>query len=178
MRRTTLYITACLLTALIPLLPGQSGPRVGEASSAVFPGWPTHFEGRALTALPLTEREQRFGRDFPGRIARFTDGQREVIVRWVTEPTRKLHPASDCFKGIGYQVRPLPLHVDETGARWGSFNASRGNEKLRVRERIYTDAQGGSWADVSAWYWAAFSEKSTGPWWALTIAEQETEAGP
>lgn len=169
MRRTTFYIVACLLAALAPWLSVQPQPH--EASSVLFPGWPTQFEGRALTALPLSERERRFGSDFPGRIARFTDGNREVIVRWVTEATRKLHPASDCFEGIGYRVRPLPLRVDEAGARWGGFTATRGGEKLRVYERIYSET--GSWTDVSAWYWAAAGQKTAGPWWAVTVAEKE-----
>ena len=177
MRRTTLYIVACLLAALAPWLSIESRPQGDKTFSTVFPGWPTHFEGRALTALPLSERERRFGSDFPGRIARFTDGQREVIIRWVTEPTRKLHPASDCFEGIGYRVQPIPLRVDETGARWGGFTATRGGEKLRVYERIYADG-GGSWTDVSAWYWAAAGEKSAGPWWAVTVAEKEVGATP
>ena len=174
MRRRILYITACLLAALAPLLSTQSRPQSSDAVN--FPGWPTQFEGRALTALPLTEREQRFGNDFPGRIARFTDGHREVIFRWVTEATRKLHPASDCFEGIGYRVRPLPLHVDEAGVRWGSFKATRGGESLRVYERIYNDSA--SWTDVSAWYWAAIGEQSQGPWWAVTVALKEAEAAP
>jgi hypothetical protein len=130
------------------------------------------FEGQALKPLAMSEREQRFGRDFPGRIARFTDGKREIIIRWVTQPTRKLHPASDCFEGIGYSVKPSALHVDSNGARWGSFTATRKEERLRVRERIYTDA-GDSWPDASAWYWSATGEKSLGPWWAVTVAEKQ-----
>ncbi len=177
MRRTVLYIIACTLAGLVPWLPMQSKLQGRESSAIAFPGWPTHFEGHALTALPLSEREQRFSSDFPGRIARFTDGEREVIFRWVTEATRKLHPASDCFVGIGYHVQPLPLQIDEAGARWGSFNAIRGGEKLRVYERIYTDT-GNGWTDVSAWYWAAVSDETAGPWWAATVAEKEPNATP
>jgi hypothetical protein len=175
-RSTALYLAACLLAAVVPLLPLKSAPR-GAETSAAFPGWPTHFEGRQLTALPLSEREQRFGGDFPGRVARFTDGEREIVVRWVTEASRKLHPASDCFEGVGYRVEPLPLRVDDTGQRWGSFMAVRQNEKLRVFERIYADG-GDSWSDVSAWYWAAAGDASAGPWWAITIAENITEPSP
>ena len=173
MRSALLYVAACVVAALAPLLFGaQSRPFTGENPSAVFPGWPTHFEGRELIALPLTEREQRFGDGFPGRISRFTDGTREVIIRWVTAPTRRLHPASDCFEGIGYRVRPLPLRVDEAGHRWSSFAAARGNESLRVYERLYTDA-GDGWTDVSAWYWAALGAETAGPWWAVTVAEKD-----
>lgn len=174
MRHRIVYAGACLLAALAPLL--FAAPKTlggGDAALTAFPGWPTHFEGRPLTRLPLSEREQRFGGDFPGQLARFTDGQREVVVRFVTEATRKLHPASDCFAGIGYRVRPLPLAVDDGGARWGSFIAERGDERLRVRERIYADG-GGSWADASSWYWAAASGADAGPWWAVTVAERQS----
>lgn len=144
-------------------------------SHALFSEWPTMFEGRALTALPLSERERRFSRDFPGQTARFTDGRREIIMRRVTEATRKLHPASDCFEGIDYSVRPLPLRVDEAGRRWGCFIATRGAERLRVYERIYADDGSDSWSDVSAWYWAAaISGKTAAPWWAVIIAERES----
>jgi len=175
MRRITFYVAACLLAALSPWLFAQSKPQCCESSQLLLPVWPESFEGRTLTRLPLSEREQRFSRDFPGQTARFTDGQREIIIRRVTEATRKLHPASDCFESIGYRVRPLPLRIDKTGARWGSFMAARGGERLRVYERIYTDDGGSSWSDVSAWYWAAMDGKDVGAWWSVVIAEKESE---
>lgn len=173
MRSKTFYLVTCLLAALVPLLPLASRPRVGEMDAA-FPGWPAEFEGRTLTSLPLSERELRFNGGFPGRVARFTDGRREVIIRWVTEATRKLHPASDCFEGVGYNVKPLPLRVDDEGRRWGSFRAEKADETLRVYERIYAGT-GESWTDVSAWYWAALGETAAGPWWAITVAEKEID---
>lgn len=175
MRRAIIYVIACALAALVPFLPAQSKQSEAATNGIAFSGWPTSFEGRALMALPLSEREQRFGNDFPGRVARFTDGRREVIIRWVTEATRKLHPASDCFEATGYRVHPLPLRVDESGIRWGSFTATRGDEKLRVYERIYAES-GESWTDASSWYWAAIGGRSAGPWWAVTVAEKETAA--
>ena len=176
MRRTAFYLGICTLAALIPMFPLRSKSHVAIPRVA-FSEWPAHFEGQALRPLPLTERELRFGEDFPGQIGRFTDGRREVIIRWVSEATRRLHPASDCFEGIGFSIRPLPLHVDKDGSRWSSFIAVRGKERLRVRERIYTDT-GESWTDVSSWYWAAVQETSAGPWWAITVAEVEPETTP
>ena len=166
------YIVACLLAALMPLLMRPTEP--SHSGRAVeFTAWPAELEGKPLTPLPLTELEQLFASDFPGRIGRFTDGKREVIVRWVTEPTRKMHFASDCFQGLGYTVKPLPVHRDKQGALWASFAASKGNERLRVYERIYSNA-GESWTDVSAWYWSALRNENNGPWWALTVAEKES----
>ena len=171
MRRGNLfYIVVCVIAALMPFLPANTEPS-GSAAGAVFPGWPAEFEGQTLTPLPLTEIEQTFNSDFPGKIARFTDGKREIVIRWVTEATRKLHPSSDCFQGLGYNVKPLALHRDEKGSLWSKFAASKGNERLRVYERIHSDA-GESWTDVSAWYWAALKQNS-GSWWAITVAEKE-----
>ena len=175
MRRTASYLVICMLAALTPLLPVQQAQ--DDIPRVAFGGWPAQLDGQGLRALPLTERELRFGGDFPGQIGRFTDGRREVIIRWVTEATRKLHPASDCFEGIGFHVRPLPLHVDGDGSLWSSFLATRGDERLHVRERIYTST-GESWPDVSSWYWAAARGTSAGPWWAVTVAEGAPESTP
>ena len=53
--------------------------RIGGAAVVAFPGWPSTFEGRTLTPLPLNEMETKFATGFPGRIARFSDGEREII---------------------------------------------------------------------------------------------------
>ena len=166
------YIIACVVAALLPFLSAHSGSS-GAAVAVPFPGWPTEFEGKKLTPLPLTELEERFNADFPGEIGRFTDGKREIVIRWVTEPTRKLHPASDCFQGLGYNVKPRPLHRDEQGSLWSSFAATKGDDRLRVYERIH-DNSGQTWTDVSAWYWAALRADSKS-WWAITIAEKSTD---
>ncbi len=97
MRDLILFVICCALAGIAPFLKPER------------------------TALPLSDREQRFVSGFPGRIARFTDGKREIIVRWVTRETRMLHPAADCFRGMGYAIRPLPIYIDERGRHWGSF---------------------------------------------------------
>lgn len=165
-----LYIVACAIAAVMPLLAAPSEQLSGAASESVFYGWPDRFEGKTLTELPLTGLEQRFATDFPGRIGRFTDGQREIVIRWVTQATRKLHPASDCFQGIGYSVKPLALHRDKHGSLWSSFAAKKGDERLRVYERIH-DNSGETWTDVSAWYWSAI-RTDHGSWWSITVAEK------
>ncbi len=166
----TAFALACLIVALLPLIPRNTPSPIAIG----FSGWPTEFEGRALTALPLTERELRFAEGFPGKLGRFHDGTRELVIRWVTRETRMLHSAADCFQGLGYRITPLPLQNDADGKRWQSFTAQRNDERLRIRERIYETngtPTNQSWSDVSAWYWQALLGRTKGAWWAVTIAE-------
>jgi len=166
-RSNLIYVVACAVAALVPLLSVQSK----DQPNAAFPGWPAQFEGNPLTPLPLTELEKRFANDFPGQIGRFTDGKREIVIRWVTEATRKLHPSSDCFQGLGYSVKPLALRRDDRGGLWSSFEATKGSEQLRVYEQIQNES-GQTWTDVSAWYWSALKD-GNGSWWAITVAEKQ-----
>jgi hypothetical protein len=179
MRLTLVYIMACMVAALVPVLPVRTE---NPPAALVFPGWPTHFAGRALHQLPLSAREQRFDTGFPGYVARFTDGRREIIIRWVTRETRKLHPSTHCLQGAGYTIQPLPLWTDQAGSHWGCVLAQRGAETLRVCERITPQLEANTgeaqsaparagWTDVSSWYWAALLGKTSGPWWAITVAE-------
>jgi hypothetical protein len=162
----------CAVAAFMPLLGARpTPPEVND-----FPGWPTHFEGKPLRELPLGPTERRFAADFPGRIGRFSDGRREIILRWVSSETRRLHPAADCFRGVGYTIAPGPIAIDAGGGRWGVLMATRGQERLEVRERLH-DATGNEWTDVSAWYWAATTGRSNGPWWAITVASTASVAG-
>ena len=173
MRRSHVYyLIACLIAALMPFMSARFETPATGAATVTFPGWPSTFEGKTLTPLPLNEMENRFATDFPGRIARFTDGEREIIIRWVTEATRKMHPASDCFQGLGFSVKPLAAHRDENGSLWAGFAATKGDERLRVRERIHSDS-GETWTDVSAWYWSALRHEGSGSWWAITVAEKQ-----
>ena len=160
------FAAACIAAALAPLWAGS-----GEipASADAFPGWPTSFENRTLTQLPLSPLEEQFQKNFPGRVGRFTDGKREVILRWVAQETRKLHPGSDCFKANGYALQPQAIKLVGT-KRWSGFTATRGKQKFMVHERIY-DQAGAQWGDVSAWYWAVQLGQSAGPWWAVTVAQ-------
>ena len=166
MKNTILWLSLLILAALRPLTLGP----IAAGAVPAFPGWPSELQGNQIYALPLTEREEAFARDFPGRIGRFSDGTREIILRWVTQDTRKLHPASDCFRGAGYAVHPLPVRVDRVGDYWSCFAASARGASMRVCERI-RGVKGESFSDTSAWFWAALLGESKGPWWAETIAE-------
>ena len=172
--RRSYYLIACVIAALMPFVSARFETPATGAETVTFPGWPSTFEGKTLTALPLTETEKKFATGFPGRIARFSDGEREIIVRWATEATRKMHPASDCFQGLGYSVTPLAAHRDPRGSLWASFAATKGSERLIVFERIHSDS-GETWTDVSAWYWSALRHEGSGSWWAITVAEKQRQ---
>jgi len=162
----TVFVSVCLFAASIPFLNGEQAAIKTAPTNAAFP---TEFENKPLQELELTERERVFMQDFPGETRRFTDGRREIIIRHITEATRKLHPSADCLAAIGYAIKPLPLKIDEQNQKWACFTADREKESLRVCERIYTDS-GENWTDVSSWYWSAIGGGNK-DYWAITVAE-------
>jgi hypothetical protein len=140
------------------------------AAAIVFHEWPDHWDGAALRPLALSEVEQRFAQRFPGAIARMTDGEQTLVMRQVNAPTRMLHPAADCYRALGFRIERARLERDAQARLWRCFVTGRpGAQKLRVCERI-TDAAGTAFTDTSAWYWAAASGGSKGPWQAVTLA--------
>ncbi|HSV72078.1 MAG TPA: hypothetical protein VLI72_18385 [Methylibium sp.] len=155
-----MLLAAC---ALAPLL--QAAPAASDSSRAVE--WPREFDGRLLRPLALSPVEQRFANAFPGAIGRFSDGERLLVLREVRRPTRMLHPAADCYRGLGYGIAAARLERDAQQRLWRCFEARRGTQRLRVCERI-ADAQGLAYTDTSAWFWAAALGRSNGPWQAVT----------
>lgn len=145
---------------------GGDAPIAGDARR--LHEWPIRLEGRELRPLALSDFERRFARGFPGAVARFTDGHSSWVLREVERPTRMLHPATDCYRAIGYAISDERL---VTGARGleRCFTATRGESRLEACERI-VDAKGAVHTDVSAWYWSAMLGKSVGPWRAETRA--------
>lgn len=147
-------------------------PPAPAAPIAAFHEWPAEWDGAPLRPLALSEVERRFAERFPGHIARLTDGRQTLVMRQVDAPTRMLHPAADCFRALGYGLAQARLERDAHQRLWRCFVAERaGAPKLRVCERI-VDADGAAFTDTSAWYWAAVSGRSTGPWQAVTLAQQ------
>lgn len=172
MKALCAFLLLSALAATAPLWPaaGTTEQSAQLASAAVDPAhaWPAGLVAPDWTPLPLGPREQRFARDFPGRIAVFAaSGGRTFILRRIDQPTRKLHPAADCLRAVGYTIEPRPIHRQADGVEWGELRATRGNDVLRVRERIL-GADGRRWTDVSAWYWSAALGRAAGPWWAVT----------
>jgi hypothetical protein len=160
----------CLLVlcALLPLL-RPATVQAGASASGAFAETPQVWQGRALRPLALSVVEQRFASHFPGRITRLTDGEQGLVLRDVSTPTRMLHPATDCYRGLGYHIEQTRLERDAQALLWRCFIAERGGVKTRVCERI-VDANGASFNDTSSWYWAAQLGRSSGPWLAITTA--------
>jgi hypothetical protein len=158
-----------LWCAMLPL--ALTPPAKARPTAAPSTEWPAEWRGQALQPLASSAVERRFAAQFPGRIARFAlADQSELVLREVTRPTRMLHPAADCWRGIGWQVRAARLVRDDGAALWRCFEAERGGERVRVCERI-VDAQGQAFTDTSAWFWAASLGRSQGPWQAITHVE-------
>jgi hypothetical protein len=173
-------MSEALARALFPLLalaaagsPLLRGDR--EAAEALAPApWPTAFEGRRISPIPPTPEDRILERQFPGRVARFSDGRRQIVLRQVARPTRRLHPARDCFRSTGWEIAPAPMRMAPGNAPAACFLARRGGRTLHICERI-SGRDGASWPDISSWYWAATFDGGTGPWLAtLTV---ETVAG-
>jgi hypothetical protein len=115
--------------------------------------------------------EAQFARGFPGRIARFDAGAFELVLREAREPTRRLHPAADCFRGLGYSIEATHVERGADATPWRCFVARRGDRSVRVCEHIEA-ADGAVFTDTSAWFWAAALGRSTGPWRAVTRVER------
>jgi hypothetical protein len=130
---------------------------------------PSQWEGAPLHPLAMSDVEQRFARHFPGTVARMTDGRQVLVLRNVNQPTRMLHPAADCYRGLGYRIHDERLEVRADRSRWRCFVAVRAGQQLRVCEHI-ADAKGQGFTDASSWYWAAVAGQSSGPWQAVTVA--------
>jgi len=94
------------VAAFSPLLPHSKN------KTEIAIAWPTQFDERSLSPLPLAEADKFFQNGFPGHVARFSDGRRQIVLRQVNEATRKLHPARDCFQALGYTAKRLQMQME------------------------------------------------------------------
>jgi hypothetical protein len=159
-------LPACMLWGAVATWASARPPAAGQPSDIELPA---QWQGRPLRPLALSEVEQRFARQFPGTLARMTDGQEVLVLRAVHRPTRMLHPAADCYRALGYSIARQQLQLDDERRMWRCFEAARAGRALRVCERIVDD-RGAGFTDASAWYWAALLGQSQGPWQAITVA--------
>jgi len=167
------FVGACLAAAVVPLfIEALSHDAAATTRSTPPPAieWPTTFRSQPLTQLALTPLEARFAQRFPGAIARFAAGREVLLLRHVTQPTRQLHPASDCFRAAGFAISPPRASTADDGSAWRCFVATRDGARLRVCERIASADGAQAWTDASAWFWSALqSGPRGGPWWATTV---------
>ena len=95
---------AMLACALLGAL-GQGADGAAATTTATAPAeLPSEWQGQPVRPLALSAVEQRFAEQFPGHIARLTDGRQIVVLRDVRQPTRMLHPAVDCYRALGYRI--------------------------------------------------------------------------
>lgn len=168
MLRAIMFGVACLAAALAPCFRVDAPEPDGHAQ---FPGWPATLDGVALVEQPMLPREARFYRDLDGKIGKFSNGERQVVMRWIGSRSRKFHMTGRCYKAVGYETRPVGSRTDVHGRTWGGFEATRRKETQHVYECIF-DERGGSWPDEAAWRWASTCGKTSGPWWAITVVER------
>ena len=129
--------------------------------------WPTTFEGQKLQALPPSESEMAFAKNFPGTIATFlAENGNQVILRKVNRATRKLHDTATCLRASGFRITQ---HSARDG--WTRYTASKGGESWKARSRIESETTHETWTEISSWYWHALFNPDASPWQAVTILE-------
>jgi hypothetical protein len=160
-------VVLAMAAVAVPFLPDAK-----PSPSAAVSAWPARYEGRPLTHIAPAPEDRFLARQFPGQVARFSDGHRQIVLRRVAAATRALHPASDCFRAIGYTVTPAAMRLAPDGQPASCFTATRDGRALMVCEQV-RDASGAmSWPDISSWYWSALLGGSRGPWTAALTVEQ------
>jgi hypothetical protein len=164
------FIAGALLAFALasPLWPTAGPGAYAEPAIVRSVEWPLAVEGEQLRPLASSDVERRFAARFPGAIGRFASADATWILRRVDRPTRMLHPAADCFRGLGYAIRDERLVAGPSGLS-RCFVAERTGDMLAVCERI-VDADARAFTDTSAWYWSSVLGHSRGPWFASTRA--------
>lgn len=168
-----LYLTACLLAALLPWISAdEPSPRRSYEDLA----WPERLFGAALVPVALTPVDRKLAANLPGELARFAAGERHVLLRRLREASRHVHSVEPCMRGSGFTILPQPdRHVSSENpleaGMWSSFLAVSDAEQLRVLERV-VDGNGRVFSDVSAWYWSAALGSSPPPYLCLTVVER------
>ena len=110
--------------ALTPLFAARD---VGHIANVQVREWPREFRGHPLIRVPLNHDEQQFLDDFPGAVARFSDGQHDIIMRsrlaylllllpfWQTPAFGQCAPAPDSpyfFRNLAEQRAEARLTED------------------------------------------------------------------
>lgn len=177
---SALLPATAMLAGLAPLIPARTSP---PRLRGGFPGWPARWLGQPLERLPDTAMDRRWAAVAPGPLARFAlaDGS-ELLLRWVDQPGREVHPPEDCYRGNGYRVASMPpvhapVAVPGTGAAarqgeaviWRRFRAEREGAAWEVRG-VIVSRTGETYPDSGWWWWRVMGPgaRDRGPWWVIT----------
>ncbi len=173
LRKDIIFLSLLMLATLASSAFKLQDENINSAKTLVnLPPWPSHYQGKKLQRTPLSKREKYFLGNFPGKMARFTDGTRQIIMRRIIKPSRLLHPAVDCFRGLGYQISNIRISRDKNLRLWRTFYATNKKMRLKVSEQII-DKNNKVFTDTSSWYWNAMLNKTQGPWLAITVAKRQ-----
>ncbi len=162
-----LLVVAAVMAPLLMLAsPRRPGPPEMGVGPEVFT-----FDGLTLPLAPLppSPAEMAFAESFPGTLASYRWGDCQVILRWVTTATRRLHSSRDCLRAAGFETTDAVTVRLSDGSEWARFFASRAGIRWVVSERIVSQLNHRAWTDVSAWYWTALRRPLNGPWQAETV---------
>lgn len=165
-----LYVLSvlALIAMCLPTLPLKPSNQTAIANASIE--FPKMINGKPLVEIPMVERQRKFLQNFPGEVKLFKNANKLYIVKLIEKPTRKVHPASDCYRGSGYSIEWKPIQVDKEGLRWSHFVANKGGVRVSVKEHII-DSNKNLWTDPSSWYWSATLGETKPPWWGITVEE-------
>jgi hypothetical protein len=160
------YAFVCAAAALSPVLAIESA-----SSKPRFTGFPTTFEGRPLSRLPDTPEERAFYGRHALEHARFSDGERVLLMRWAGADITGFHLAEACFRAFGFTLSPMPARSD-SAAREHCYRARRKGVAQRVCEQI-RDGQGQVFASEPTWQLARVLGQSPPPYLGISVVELE-----
>lgn len=169
--KIALALVLCLLmiSSILPFIRSKSTTKITRKSISFH--LPEALSNESLSQVEMPERHKPFLKDFPGTVKLFRNPDNSLlVVKFIKTATRKVHPASDCYKGAGYKIEWEPIEIKESGSAWSHFLAIKGQTRLSVKERII-DSQGNQWTDASSWYWSALLGETKAPWWGITLEE-------
>src|SRR5690606_26721067 len=109
---------------------------VVEPQDQLPAAWPSTFDNAALVEMPPHESDTTFLKAFPGAVKIFRCGDDILIVRYIAQPTRKLHASVECFRAAGWSVSRQGLAQCKDGTVWARADVYRNGRHFQLEERI------------------------------------------
>ncbi len=139
---------------------------------------PTTFNGFVLEELNTSEHERAFYDNFPGKTALYklkSSNGEQIFFRYLETPSRKLHPAEECYKANGTDCVAMEkkiIRVEELSQSpitWGQFKIKENGSEYIIRQAVISLGGKENYSDIPSWYWlTVFSDNDPGPWLAIT----------